>query len=124
MTDAGNGAGQPSVARVVGLADTAIFVVRSNPACREGCDSIRMLCEQRLGCTMHFGQQIDITRQIRHTHPSKAGLSSPEQFAGTAQLEVPLRDVKAVVAVANSVQPSTRQGAERRPVEQNATALV
>jgi hypothetical protein len=28
-----------------------------------------MLCEQRLGCAMHFREQVDVTRQIRHAHP-------------------------------------------------------
>jgi hypothetical protein len=69
MTDEGNGAGKPSVAEVESSADAAILIVRSNPTSRERRDSIWMLCEQRLGCAMHFREQVDVTRQIRHAHP-------------------------------------------------------
>lgn len=124
MTEDGNGAGKLSVARIRGSADAAIFVVRSNPACREGCDSIRMQCEQCLGCAMYLGQQIGIAGEIGHAHSSKTGLPCAEQLTWTAQFEIALCDFEAIVAVTDSVQSCACQGAKRRSIEQDATTFV
>ncbi len=69
-------------------------------------------------------QQMMIPGQIGDAHLLDAGLARAQHLAGTAQLEILLGDVEAVVALAHGLQSGFGHVAQRRLIQQHATGGV
>jgi hypothetical protein len=83
----------------------------------------RSIARYSLRDELNPGHQLCIANEVGDAIVGQARLARAQQFAGTAQLEVALRDDEAVVGVAQHGQARLRSCAQRRLVDEHTVAL-
>jgi hypothetical protein len=73
----------------------------------------------------HLGQlkQLAVAEQVGHAKVGQAGLARAEELAGAAQVEIQLRQLKAVLGADHGVEPLLGQRRDARAGHENAEAL-
>src|SRR5437870_1761375 len=111
-----------TIACLTQSSDSSIPLSRADPSGRKRGNIIRVRGEQQLGRLLHSRQHIRVPHEIGHAQLREPCLTSPEQLARTAQLQIPPRDLEPVVRLADRFEPLARQLRQRCAVEQHARA--